>query len=124
MILLLWLNISTLAPIRNFSYEFFVVQHILSFFGFIFALLIHLRATAPFSRFRVQTPITMFIIDRVIRYIRVLWNNVRGSRAQLEQLEGGVTKVRVSTRAIKKWVPAVSCCLVYRGFLRVNRIPQ
>jgi len=33
--ILIWMNISTVAPIRNLSYEFFVIQHIVTFIGFI-----------------------------------------------------------------------------------------
>jgi ferric-chelate reductase len=43
---LIWMNISTIAPIRNFSYEFFFVQHIITFFGFIVAVMMHLPSTA------------------------------------------------------------------------------
>ena len=32
---LLWLNLSTLAPFRDFSYEFFVIQDLIAFIGFI-----------------------------------------------------------------------------------------
>ena len=48
--LLLWMNLSTLAPFRRWSYEFFVVQHIITFFGFIVALMYHLPSTALWSR--------------------------------------------------------------------------
>jgi ferric-chelate reductase len=36
------MNVSTLAPIRNWRYEFFVIQHLITFFGFIIAVMIHI----------------------------------------------------------------------------------
>lgn len=48
--ILLWMNLSTLAPVRYWSYEFFVVQHILTFFGFVIAVVYHLPSTALGSR--------------------------------------------------------------------------
>jgi ferric-chelate reductase len=40
--ILLWMNVSTLAPIRNWYYEIFVIQHLLTFFGFIIAVMLHI----------------------------------------------------------------------------------
>ena len=48
--LLLWMNLTTAAPMRWFNYEFFVVQHIITFFGFIIATMMHLPSTALTSR--------------------------------------------------------------------------
>lgn len=44
--LLLWMNLSTLAPLRHWCYEFFVAQHVLTFFGFIIAIMMHVPASA------------------------------------------------------------------------------
>ncbi|KAF7912777.1 uncharacterized protein EAF01_001798 [Botrytis porri] len=103
--MLLWMNISTCAPIRNFSYEFFVIQHIITFFGFIIAIMMHLPDTALYSRVYIYIPIAFYIIDRTIRTGRYAWNNIRTPTATLNVLEGGVTRVCIESKAIKKWSP-------------------
>lgn len=104
-VILLWMNLSTIAPIRNLSYEFFVVQHIITFFGFIIAVMFHLPSTALYSRVYIYIPIALYLIDRIIRSARFAWNNVRPGHATLTALDGGVTKVCVQSKAIKKWTP-------------------
>jgi ferric-chelate reductase len=103
--ILLWMNLSTIAPIRNFSYEFFVVQHIITFFGFIIAIMFHLPSTALYSRVYVYIPIALYLIDRMVRSARFAWNNARPGHATLTALDGGVTKVCVRSKAIKNWSP-------------------
>ncbi|CAF9941551.1 hypothetical protein IMSHALPRED_002778 [Imshaugia aleurites] len=103
--LLLWLNLSTLAPFRNFSYEFFVIQHLITFFGFIIAVMIHLPSTALYSRVYIYIPIALYIVDRLIRTVRFAYNNIRPGRATLTPFEGGVTKIRVPVKHVKKWRP-------------------
>jgi ferric-chelate reductase len=103
--ILIWMNISTIAPIRNFSYEFFVVQHIITFFGFIIAVMMHLPSTALYSRVYIYIPIGLYLMDRIIRSARYAWNNVRPGRATLTALDGGVTKLCIQSKAIKKWSP-------------------
>lgn len=104
--LLLWLNLSTLAPIRNMWYEFFVIQHLITFWGFVIALMMHLPSTALYSRVYVYIPIALWFIDRVIRTSRYLLHNSRPSRATLTPLAGGVTKVHVTApKSLKRWSP-------------------
>ena len=86
--ILLWLNLSTLAPFRHMAYEFFVVQHIVSFFGFIIALAIHLPAT--YARVYLYIPSALYLVDRLVRAARLAYNNRRLARASLEAKEGGV----------------------------------
>jgi hypothetical protein len=90
---------------RNFSYEFFVVQHIITFFGFIVAIMMHLPSTALYSRIYIYIPITLYVVDRTVRSARFAWNNVRPGHATLTALEGGVTKVCVQSKSINKWSP-------------------
>jgi ferric-chelate reductase len=103
--ILIWMNISTIAPIRNFSYEFFVVQHIITFFGFIIAVMMHLPSTALYSRVYIYIPIGFYLLDRVIRSVRYAWTNVRPGRATLTALEGGVARVRIQSKSVKNWRP-------------------
>ncbi|EME83283.1 uncharacterized protein MYCFIDRAFT_203575 [Pseudocercospora fijiensis CIRAD86] len=103
--ILLWMNLSTLAPLRYLSYEFFVVQHILTWFGFVVALMFHLPSTALSSRVYVYIPIGIYLADRILRSLMLARNNLRISRATMVQLDGGVTKLRISNKAIKRWRP-------------------
>jgi ferric-chelate reductase len=104
-VILLWMNLSTLAPIRNFSYEFFVVQHVMTFFGFLVAIMFHLPSTALYSRVYIYIPIALFLVGRGIRAARFAWNNARPGRATIIALNGGVTRITVRTKAIHKWSP-------------------
>ncbi|CZR60757.1 related to ferric reductase (metalloreductase) [Phialocephala subalpina] len=102
---LVWMNLSTLAPIRNRFYEFFIIQHILSFVCFITFIMLHLPSTALYTRVYIWTPIGLYILDRLLRTAHYAWNNVRPGRATLTQLHGGVTKIVVKSRQLKKWTP-------------------
>ena len=103
--ILLWMNLTTLAPLRNMSYEFFVIQHLLTFFGFIIAVMMHLPSTAYYSRVYIYIPIVLYFLDRLIRSARYAINNIRPGHATFEALDGEATKVRVSSKQIKKWAP-------------------
>lgn len=103
--LLLWLNITALAPIRNRFYEIWVVQHILSFIAFIYLVVAHLPSTAYYSRVYVYAGVGIYFLDRLIRTIRYTYNNIRPGKASLMALEGGVTKIRVQSKQIKSWTP-------------------
>ena len=109
--ILLWINLSTLAPLRNLSYEFFVVQHLLTFFGFIIAIMIHLPSTALYSRVYIYIPIVLFFLDRVVRTSRYAYNNTSPGHATLTALDGGVTKIRVPVKRVKKWRPGAHVLL-------------
>jgi hypothetical protein len=114
--LLLWLNITTLAPIRNRFYEIFVVQHILSFIAFIYLLMAHIPSTALYARTYVYAGIGIYFLDRLIRTVRYAYHNVRPARASLMALDGGVTKIRVRTRQLKSWTPGSHVLLAIPRF--------
>lgn len=101
--ILIWMNISSVAPIRNFSYEFFVIQHVLTFFGFIIAVMWHLPE--PYSRVYIYIPVALYLVDRIIRAARYAYNNIRPGRATLVAMEGGVTRITIESRQLKKWTP-------------------
>lgn len=98
-------NLSTIAPIRNFSYEFFVIQHILLFFGFIIAVMMHIPSTALYSRVYIYIPIALYLLDRLIRAAYFTYHNIRPGHATLTALEGGVTRITLKSPAIKNWTP-------------------
>lgn len=104
--LLLWLNLTTVAPLRHLSYEVFVIQHLITFFGFIIAIMIHIPSTALYARVYIYIPIALYLVDRIIRTVRWAANNVRPGRAALLAFDDGkVTKIRIMNPQIKKWTP-------------------
>jgi len=103
--ILLWINLSTLAPLRNFFYEFFVIQHLITFFGFIIAIMMHIPSTALYARVYIYIPIGLYFVDRLIRTSRFAYNNLQPGHATLEAMEGGVTKIRLCNKHVKKWAP-------------------
>jgi ferric-chelate reductase len=103
--LLLWLNLSTLAPIRNRFYEIFVVQHILSFVAFVYLVMAHIPSTALYARTWVYVGIGIYFLDRLIRTLRYAYHNIRPANATLEALDGGVTKIHVQSKQVKSWAP-------------------
>jgi ferric-chelate reductase len=103
--ILLWINLSTLVPFRNFSYEFFVLQHLITFFGFIIAVMMHLPTTALYSRTYIYIGIGLYLLDRILRTARYAYHNIRPGRATLTALDGGVTRICVETKQLKKWTP-------------------
>lgn len=101
--ILLWINLSTLAPFRHMAYEIFVVQHIVTFFGFIIAVVIHLPAL--YARVYVYIPVALYLVDRLVRTLRLVYHNYRPGQAFLEAQAGGVTKIRVRNHRIRRWAP-------------------
>jgi ferric-chelate reductase len=104
-VILLWMNLTTLAPIRNLSYELFVLQHIITFFGFIIAIMFHLPTTALYTRVYIYIPIALFLVERGFRSARFAWNNARPGKATMIALDGGVTRITVQSKAVTKWSP-------------------
>lgn len=104
--LLLWINLSTVAPFRHLSYEFFVLQHLVTFVGFIIAIMMHLPSTALYSRVYIYIPIALYLVDRIIRSVRWGAHNFRPGQAKLLAADNsGVTKIRVTNLQIKRWTP-------------------
>jgi hypothetical protein len=102
--LLLWMNLTSLAPLRFFAYKVFVVQHILTYFGFTAAIAYHLYGTSsPYSTNYIYISIALYLVGQLVRLVRTVVNNVRPNKATLTLLEGGATKIRVSSRQIKSW---------------------
>ncbi|KAK3112317.1 ferric-chelate reductase Frp1 [Teratosphaeriaceae sp. CCFEE 6253] len=103
--LLLWMNLSTLAPLRYWSYEFFVWQHLVTFVGLMIAVGYHLPSTATWSRIYIYIPSALYVVDRLLRWAWCAWTTKKMSRATLTRLEGEPTKVVLRNAAIRKWRP-------------------
>ncbi|KAI2710341.1 hypothetical protein CBS147332_6042 [Penicillium roqueforti] len=64
-VILTFIVITSFAPIRRLSYEFFVIQHLITFVGFIVAVWMH----APNEvKVWVWIPIGLLVFDRLARY--------------------------------------------------------
>jgi ferric-chelate reductase len=101
--IVLWMNLTTLAPIRFSAYNLFVVQHLLTYFGFIIALMMHIPSTALYARTYVYIAIALYLVERLVRSARYAYNNIRPGRATLQALAGGATKVYIANPRVKNW---------------------
>jgi hypothetical protein len=100
--ILLWLVLSSVAPIRNFSYEVFVVQHVISWLGFLIAVFVHVPAE---NHIWIWLPLGFWAFDRVVRasylfYLNLglLHKNSTGlvaCRATFEPLDEGNTRITI-----------------------------
>ncbi|PWW73682.1 hypothetical protein C7212DRAFT_365779 [Tuber magnatum] len=70
---LLWITLSSFAPIRGWRYELFVVQHMISFIGFIVMVRLHAPKKAHVY---VWVPVAVFLLDRALRIIFMLYTNL------------------------------------------------
>lgn len=120
--ILVWLVLSATAPIRNWRYEIFVAQHIITFVGLVVAIFYHLPSTALSSRYVLFSPqvsfkiliririyawigVGIFILDRLLRTIIFTYVNAKPAKATITELPGDVTKIRIASPQIKKWSP-------------------
>ena len=70
---LLWIVLSSFAPIRGWRYELFVAQHIISFIGFVVMVRLH---TPSDAHVYVWVPVAVFFFDRALRIIYMLYTNL------------------------------------------------
>ncbi|KAJ6005940.1 hypothetical protein N7451_003884 [Penicillium sp. IBT 35674x] len=103
--ILVWLVLSATAPIRNWRYEIFVAQHIITFIGLVVAIFYHLPSTALSSRIYAWIGVGIFILDRLLRTIIFTYINAKPAKATITELPGDVTKIRIASPRIKKWGP-------------------
>ncbi|KAF2083307.1 hypothetical protein K490DRAFT_19076, partial [Saccharata proteae CBS 121410] len=74
--LLLWIVISSATPIRGWSYEVFVLQHLVSmavFTGFVY---LHISSWPMYIRVFIWIPVGLFFFDRVVRGLSMLFTNL------------------------------------------------
>ncbi|KAL8716134.1 MAG: hypothetical protein Q9220_000039 [cf. Caloplaca sp. 1 TL-2023] len=102
--ILLWIVLSSLAPVRRWNYEFFVVQHVVTFAGFFAAVYLHLPQEV---KVWIWLPIGLVLFDRLIRAVTYSFINVSilNSKAQssrllactatFEPLSDGTTRIRI-----------------------------
>jgi predicted ferric reductase len=70
---LVWIVFSSMAPIRRWNYEFFVIQHLMTFSVFIGMVYIHTPAECHVY---IWIPVGLFFFDRVVRALYVIYTNI------------------------------------------------
>lgn len=111
--ILTFIVLTSLAPIRGLSYEVFVLQHLVTFVGFIAALWFHAMEEV---KVWVWIPIGLLVFDRVVRYAwgayanlsifhgqktrSTLWTHSAG----FTPLPGNVTRLTIQNPGIS-WQP-------------------
>jgi NAD(P)H-flavin reductase len=102
--LLLWMNLSGIAPVRHAFYEFWVIQHLISIAVFLWLLYKHVPA---YAMFYVWMSVAFITFDRSIRMIWGAYRNFKvrsggsvlkladrvGYRTELYALPGETTRV-------------------------------
>lgn len=71
--ILVWIVFSSFAPIRGWSYEFFVFQHTLSFVAFMVMVFLH---TPSSDHPWLWGPVAFYFFDRVTRFARSTYTNL------------------------------------------------
>ena len=133
--ILLWIVLSSMAPIRNLSYEFFFVQHLVSFIAFLTMVFIH---TPVSDHGWLWVPVGLYIFDRVVRTGVLLGKNLlifnpRKRRpdqvssvfvheAQLRPIAGDMVRVTVQNPNIK-WEPGQHVLLSLQKVLPLQQHP-
>lgn len=69
---LLWLVLSSLAPIRGFRYEIFFIQHVISGIGFLVIVWMHIPKEA---KMYLWFPVALWAFDRVVRTLYLVFNS-------------------------------------------------
>lgn len=70
---LVWMVFSSMSPIRGWSYELFVLQHLVSFAVLIGFVYIHTPAEVHVY---IWVPIALWWFDRVVRVLRIMYSNI------------------------------------------------
>lgn len=111
--ILTFIVISSVAPVRRISYEFFVLQHLVTFVGFTVAAWLHVPEDV---KAWVWVPIGLLIFDRVARYAWATYANLSifhrssskhplwANRASFTPLPGNVTRITIENPGVR-WSP-------------------
>ncbi|KAH6679713.1 metalloreductase [Halenospora varia] len=105
--ILLWIVVSSIAPIRGLSYEIFVVQHIISWLGFVVALYFHVPDE---NRIWIWLPLGFWAFDRLVRATLMVYNNLSllhknstgflACKATFEPLDESHTRITIANPPI------------------------
>jgi predicted ferric reductase len=100
---LLWITLSSVAPIRGLSYEIFVVQHIISWLGLLVAVWFHVPDE---NKIWIWLPLGFWAFDRFVRAVLMVYNNLSifhknssgllASKATFEPLDESHTRITIA----------------------------
>ena len=132
--ILIWMFLTGLRPIRNWQYEFFVYQHLVSFITLVIMILVH---TPSDVHAWVWIGIGIMVLDRAIRSSSLMRNNLdftfwrkRGNilsiiwrpEAEITPLSHGMTRVTIYDPPIK-WKPGQHVFLGYQSISPLQQHP-
>jgi ferric-chelate reductase len=110
--ILMWIVISSFAPIRNLRYEVFVVQHIVSFIALFTCIMIHVPS---YAKVYVWIPIGLYAFDRTVRTVLMVYRNLSifhkqskgmlSCKAHLTALPGHTTRITIENPPLQSWSP-------------------
>ncbi|KAL2069123.1 hypothetical protein VTL71DRAFT_15461 [Oculimacula yallundae] len=105
---LLWIIVSSIAPIRGLSYEIFLVQHILSWLGLVAATYLHVPAE---NRKWLWIPLAFWAFDRFVRAGYLIYTNLAifhpkssgflSCKATFEPLDESHTRITISDPPVR-----------------------
>jgi predicted ferric reductase len=117
---LMWIVISSFAPIRGLRYEFFVVQHIISFIALITLIMLHVPS---YAKVYVWIPVGIYGFDRIVRTGRMIYRNLsvfhRSStglwscKAHITALPGHATRITIENPPLRSWSPGQHVFLTF-----------
>jgi predicted ferric reductase len=110
---LIWIVISSFAPIRNLRYEIFVAQHIISFIALITCIMLHVPRYASVY---IWIAIGFYAFDRTVRTARLIYHNLAifhpkspsklfSCKAHLTALPGHATRITIPNPPFRTWSP-------------------
>jgi NAD(P)H-flavin reductase len=112
--ILVWTTLSSLAPLRRLSYEFFVLQHIAAVVVFLWLLYVHVPTYAVYN---IWWSIGVLVFDRIARLACLTYQNLHqlqiatgrrsirfGHDATLHAIPGDLTVVKLRNVSFK-WTP-------------------
>ncbi|KAE8146746.1 FAD-binding domain-containing protein [Aspergillus avenaceus] len=113
--ILTFIVLTSAAPVRRLSYEIFVLQHLVTFVGFIVAVWLHCPAEV---KVWVWIPIGLLVFDRAARYAWATYANLSifhrsttrprhalwANQASFTPLPGNVTRISINNPGVR-WKP-------------------
>ena len=102
---LLWIMTSSFGPIRNIRYEFFVVQHVISYVGFTTMVMIHVPKD---MKVWVWIPVGIYLADRTVRTLYLIYNNISLFHKRKAEAATGLISCRATFTALPDRATLVS----------------
>ena len=126
--ILIWIVMSSWAPLRNWRYEFFVVQHLVSFIAFTVMILIH---TPSNDHVWIWIGAAIFLFDRAVRSMMLVYTNLalfhpekrkEGACAGLFTCRAHLTPLPHNTTRVTIYNPPVSWTPGQHAYLAIQSI--